>query len=282
MKLIFGPAGNEELFYRSGFKSTVDSANYITKLGLFAFEYPFTHGIRLNDETAIKIGNSFKKEGVKLSIHAPYYINITSSNPEILEKSEKYLTRSLQMGKLMNADRIIFHPGSSKKEERKLLLHRSMLFLEKFIDKNLILINNINLCPETHGKKTSIGDVDEILEICKVHKDIFLPTIDFAHIYAVNGGQLNNEEDFTRVFEKLNREKLHIHFSQIEFSDKGEIRHRSLNSGFGPPIDAFLSSLIKNHLEARVIVETPGTQSKDAKILLNRYLELEGKNDKSL
>jgi deoxyribonuclease-4 len=282
MKLIFGPAGNEELFYESGFKSTVDSAKYITKMGLFAFEYPFTHGIRLSDETAMKIGNSFEKEGVKLSIHAPYYINITSSNPEILEKSEKYLIRSLQMGKLLNADRIIFHPGSSKKEERGILLHRSMLFLERFIDKNIKLINNIKLCPETHGKRVSLGSIDEILEMCKIHKEIFIPTVDFAHLYAVNGGELSGEDDFNRIFEKLDREKLHIHFSQIEFSDKGEIRHRSLNSGFGPPIDAFLSSLIKNHIEARVIVETPGTQSKDAKILLDRYLELEGKNGKSL
>lgn len=282
MKLIFGPAGNEELFYKSGFKSTVDSAKYITKMELFAFEYPFTHGIRLSDETAIKIGKSFENERVKLSIHAPYYINITSSNPEILEKSEKYLIRSLQMGKLMKADRIIFHPGSSKKEDRKLLLRRSMLFLEKFIDKNITLIDGIKLCPETHGKKVSIGDIDEILNMCKVHPDVFLPTIDFAHIYAVNEGQLNKEDDFTRIFEKLDQEELHIHFSQIEFNDKGEIRHRSLNSGFGPPIDAFLSSLIKNRIKARVIVETPGTQSKDAKILLDRYLELEGKNGKSL
>ncbi len=282
MNLIFGPAGNEELFYNSGFKSTVYSAKYITKMGLFAFEYPFTHGIRLSDETAMKIGEAFSQERIRLSIHAPYYINIASPNPEIVEKSEKYLIRSLQMGKLMNADRIIFHPGSSKKEDRKVLLDRSIAFLKNFIDNNIEIIGGIKLCPETHGKKISIGDIDEILRMCKVYPDIFLPTIDFAHIYAVNGGQLNNEDDFTRIFEKLNYKELHIHFSQIEFNDKGEIRHRSLNSGFGPPIDAFLSSLITNHIKARVIVETPGTQSKDAKILLDRYLELEGKNGKSL
>ncbi|AEE15226.1 Xylose isomerase domain-containing protein TIM barrel [Thermodesulfobium narugense DSM 14796] len=283
MNLIFGPAGNEELFYRSGFKSTLDSAKYISKMGLFAFEYPLTHGIRLSEKTAVKIGESFKRENIKLSIHAPYYINITSPNPEILEKSEKHLIKAIQFGNLMSADRIIFHPGSSKGDEREIVLERSIIFLEQFICKNMKLIENIKLCPETHGKSISLGNVDEIVEICKINPDIFLPAIDFAHLFAVGKGNLTQERDFTNIFKKFKDYKeFHIHFSQIEFNDKGEVRHKSLNSGFGPPIDPFLLSLLKNSIRGRVIVETPGTQARDAKILLERFLELEGKGAKPI
>ncbi|AWB10923.1 Endonuclease IV [Thermodesulfobium acidiphilum] len=283
MNLIFGPAGNEELFYKSGFKSTLDSAKYISKMGLFAFEYPLTHGIRLSESTAVKIGESFKSENIKLSIHAPYYINITSPNPEILEKSEKHLIKTLQFGNLMGADRIIFHPGSSKGNKRKVMLERSFSFLEQFISRNIKLIKNIKLCPETHGKSISLGNVDEIIEICKINSEIFLPAIDFAHLYAVSKGNLTREEDFTSILKKFkNYKELHIHFSQIEFNNSGEVRHRPLNSGFGPPIDPFLLSLLKNSVKGRVIVETPGTQARDAKILLERFLVLEGKGVKPI
>jgi deoxyribonuclease-4 len=278
MNLIFGPAGNEEFFYRSGFRSTLDSARYISKMGLYAFEYPLTHGIRLKEQTAIKIGESFKKEGIKLSIHAPYYINTASCNPDILKKSEEYLLKTIQFGNLMNADRIVFHLGSSKGEERRLLLERSKNFLKKLILNNLKLINNIKLCPETHGKKLSLGSIDEVIEICETNSDVLLPALDFAHLYAVNRGGFTHESNFTEIFKKLSSyREFHIHFSQIEFNNKGEIRHRSLNEGFGPPIEPFLLSLIKNSIKGRVIVETPGTQAKDAKILLERFLELEAK-----
>jgi Endonuclease IV (EC 3.1.21.-) len=82
MTALFGPSGNSQSFYDEGHKSTTEAPEWLKKRGLDAFEYSFGRGVRIREGTAREIGNAFVKEGITLSVHAPYYINLASTDEE--------------------------------------------------------------------------------------------------------------------------------------------------------------------------------------------------------
>ena len=57
----FGPAGNCVTFYESGHKHTIEAPEWLSLIGLSAYEYSFGRGITLSDATAEAIGNEMKK-----------------------------------------------------------------------------------------------------------------------------------------------------------------------------------------------------------------------------
>ena len=81
---LFGPSGNSENFAAAGKKTTEQSAEWVKNLGLDAFEYSFGRGVALGDDRAVSIGEAFEKAGVKISVHAPYYINFANTDPEMI------------------------------------------------------------------------------------------------------------------------------------------------------------------------------------------------------
>jgi hypothetical protein len=82
----FGPSGNGDSFFAQGLKHSEESAVFVKKLNLDCFEYSFGRGVNLRTEKAISIGNAFKENGVELSVHAPYFINLANPDDEMAEK----------------------------------------------------------------------------------------------------------------------------------------------------------------------------------------------------
>ena len=80
-----------------GLGSVKDSSETLkdySKLGFKACEIAFTYGVYIKDkEVAEKIGETAKKQGIKLSIHAPYWINLNSKEKEKVEKSKERILR---------------------------------------------------------------------------------------------------------------------------------------------------------------------------------------------
>ena len=83
----FGPAGNSESFAAAGFKKSEDAPAWLAQMGLTAFEYQCGRGVRCGEETALKIGAAAKQHGIQMSIHAPYFINLSSEESERMEKT---------------------------------------------------------------------------------------------------------------------------------------------------------------------------------------------------
>ena len=112
---------------------------------------------------------------------------------------------------------------------------------------------------------------DEFMEIISMCQNIehFEPTIDFAHIHARGRGILNNKEDYNCIFSKLEDNldinRLHCHFTTIEYTHNGERRHHNLNEidNYGPNIKDLLINLLENDWKATIICETP-LRDKDA------------------
>jgi len=84
MTVKFGPAG------LGGIKKAISNLEIYHELGLRACEIAFTYSIYIKEkEDAVKIKKAAKKYKIKLSIHAPYWINLNSDDKEKVKKSKE-------------------------------------------------------------------------------------------------------------------------------------------------------------------------------------------------
>lgn len=275
----FGPSGNCETFYESGYKHSFEAPKWLHSIGLNAFEYSFGRGILLTDETAKKIGEEAKKYNIQVSVHAPYYINFATPTDEMAEKSYLYVLNSLHKLKILGGNRLVVHPASCGKLERREAI---ALTKKRLIELNKLLIqhnySDMLICLETMGKPAQIGNYKEIIEFCKLSPN-YIPTFDFGHINALSHGALKSEADYeeiiTYLFKELGEEKakkLHIHFSKIEYGAKGEIRHLTLEDNVYGPEFAPLAKVIKKfNMQPTIICESNKVMAKDALQLKNIY-----------
>ncbi|MFZ5643173.1 MAG: TIM barrel protein [Bacillota bacterium] len=281
MNKRFGPAGNPNSFYGGGYKSSLDMPGWLREKGLTAYEYQCSRGVNIGEEMARELGRRASQNGILLSIHAPYYINLAASDPEAKEKTKKHLMKSLLAARWMGARVVVFHPGSGK-DDRPAAMKRAQNILGQIVsaarDEGL---GDILLAPETMGKKSLLGSLDEILELCSLGPNI-IPAIDFGHLHAVSLGGLDVEEAFAVVFEKvesaLGREafkRMHIHFSPVEYTSAGEKRHMTTrDEGFGPDFLFLAKLLVKYSADFTVICESDGLQAEDALVFKAIYDEV--------
>ena len=282
--IYFGPAGNSESFYAQGFKHTVEQMAWLKNMGLNAYEYSFGRGVRLKEGTAREIGEEARKNGIALSVHAPYFINLASDDPEKYEKNLNYFTESARAATWLGATRVIFHPGSCAKLDRAQAVAWTAANLEKILKELEGRFDHLLFCPETMGKLNQVGDLAEVLAFCKI-SDQLLPTIDFGHLHARGIGSINSREDFAAILDtmenELGRERMrhfHVHFSKIEFTGKGEKAHRIFaDEGFGPDFAFLAPELVARELEPTIICESKGTMAEDARTMKELYEKELGK-----
>ena len=269
----FGPSGFCEDFSLVHKKSEEMPA-WLEQHGLGAYEISFTNGINYGDEKCEKLGQLFAEKGISVSVHAPYYINFANPNPEMIEKSIGYIINSLKKMKLLGATRLVFHPGALMKQSREIahqaVLNNLKLLMQRIDEQNFDF--QFYICPETMGKHGQCGTVAEVAQMCAIDTRI-IPTLDFGHINSFNGGNLKTEEDYRNVFYTLKAvlgdrfNLVHIHFSKIEYGDKGEIRHLTFDNdekGYGPNFEPLAKVLKELNVSANVISESNGKQTIDA------------------
>lgn len=268
----FGPSGNSAAFAACGYTKTEQSAEWVKNLGLDCFEYSFGRGVNMSDEKALSINNAFSAQKIEISVHAPYYINFANPDDQLASKSFEYVIKSAEKLKSMGGKRLVFHPAAQGKEERKKAVDLTEKRLYELRDKIYELkLQDVMFCPETMGKSGQIGTIEEITRFCKIDK-IFTPCVDFGHVNAREGGSLKTEKDYldrlNYMISELGIEKMknfHIHFSKIEYSAKGEVRHLTFeDSVFGPEFPPLAEALKKLNLTPYCICESAGTQDVDA------------------
>ena len=114
----FGPAGTSESFETMGYKTLAQTADYLEKMGLNAYEYQCGRGVRVNDGTAKKLKSDFALKSFRMSLHAPYYISLSSVEEEKRTAAVQYILDSAIAADKLAADRIIVHSGSCAKITR--------------------------------------------------------------------------------------------------------------------------------------------------------------------
>ena len=276
----FGPSGNCESFYAEGNTHTEQAAAFVKKRGLDCFEYSFGRGVRMTEDKAISIGEAFKKEGVEISAHAPYFINFANPDDEMAAKSYGYVLDSAKILKLMGGERVVFHPaaqGKASREEAVALTEKRLQILRDYIYLNDL--QAMKFCPETMGKLAQIGTVEEITRFCEID-EIFTPCIDFGHINARERGSLNTVEDYKirleYMLERLGYERMkhfHAHFSKIMYSAKGEVKHLTFaDEIYGPEFEPLAIALHDLKLEPYIVSESDGLQAEEAAKMKRIYV----------
>lgn len=275
----FGPSGNSESFYAQGYSHTEESAKFVKDMGLDCFEYSFGRGVRMTDAKAVSIGQAFKEQGIEISVHAPYYINFANPEAENAEKSYNYVLESGRVLKLMGGKRCVFHSATQGKMDREsavsLTEERLKVLRDRIYEAGL---NDLYFCPETMGKIAQIGTLEEIVRFCKIDP-VYLPTVDFGHLNAREQGSLKTVEDYRSRLEymisELGYERVkhfHVHFSKIQYSEKGEVRHLTLEDTiYGPEFAPLAVALKELKLEPYIVSESAGTQAEDALAMKQMY-----------
>lgn len=280
----FGPAGNDDSFYEAGYKKSYQMPEYLNKVGLDAYEYQCSRGVRVSDEQALKIKEEATKYGISLSVHSPYYISLSTQDEDKKIATIKYITDTMMAAKKMGATRVVVHAGSLLGLDREYAVDSACALLKRaYEEADKLGLSDITICPETMGKINQLGNSKEIIKMCKVD-DRLIPTIDFGHLYCRELGKLKTEEDFVEelqmYIDELGYDRMkhfHSHLSQMEYTQNGgEKRHVTFNEGFGPDYEAILKAIKRLKLEPTIICESAGTQTRDSKIMKDYYESIKG------
>ena len=244
-----------------GVKEAEENLQQFKKLGISAVEIAFTYNVYMTNEQAKVIGAIAKKLDIQLTIHAPYFINLASKEKIKIEQSKKRILLCCERGHYLQAEYVVFHGGyyqDKDKEEIYQIIKKEIIDLQETIKKNKW---NAALAPETTGKASQFGSLDELLRL-KKETGCHL-CIDYAHLLARNG-----KIDYEEVFQKTkDLRHIHAHFSGIVYGEKGE-KHHILTEK--EKIKELLHYVIKNNVDITIINESPdplGDSVKTIKIL---------------
>lgn len=281
-KPLFGPAGNGESFYAAGLKASEQMPEFLYKNGLDAYEYQCGNGVRIGEETAKKIALQAEKYNIALSLHTPYFINLATPDEEKRIKSINYILQSLKAARFLGADRIVIHSGALGKMTREEALNYALSALalaQKAADE--AGYGDIHFCLETMGKINQLGDLNEVMQLCRLD-DRFLPTIDFGHLNARTLGSIKTKQDYEHIIDTIENElgidrakRMHVHFSHIEYTKGGEKKHLTFEDNeFGPFFEPLAEIIYERSLTPTIICESAGTQTEDAAYMKNCYEKL--------
>lgn len=275
----FGTAGLSDSFRAGGGKTPEDIAAFTASFGLTAFEYQCGRGVRISDARAAAMGAACAGRGIALSVHAPYYISMSSLEEEKRLNSIRYLLQSCEVCRALGGRRVIFHSGSCGKQSREAALEKALDTMRRAVEAlDEAGYGDMTLCPETMGKIGQLGTLEEVLALCGVDKRI-TPCIDFGHLNARTLGGIQTKADYAAILDRLGEAlgderaaRFHVHFSRIEYSAGGEKRHWTFaETQFGPEPEPLMELLAQRGLEPVVICESAGTQAEDAQTMQALY-----------
>lgn len=277
--ITFGPGGNSLSWGNRKFPA--DLPQYLKDLGLNGYEVECGRGVRLS-QTAQELPLLAKENGIYITLHAPYFISLSSVEEEKRQNSVGYILESAKAAKTVGAEKIVVHSGSCSKISRAEALYlakQTLAMAQKTLDENGL--SDIIICPETMGKINQLGTLEEVAELCKIDER-FLPTVDFGHLNARTLGGIKSRGDYAKMLNYIENElghdrlsRMHIHFSKIEYTNGGEKKHLTFSdSVFGPQFEPLLEEIRERGLEPSIICESDGTQAEDAAAMKKYYERL--------
>jgi deoxyribonuclease IV len=257
---------------------SIGAVDFIAATGLGALELGWVQSVRVSVETCQAIKAISEEKKVRISIHAPYFINLNADGEE-WPKSRRRLMDAAHFGNLAGATDIIFHPGSYFGHFPSEVLPIAIARLRECIVELRSARNEVILRPETMGKSAMLGSLEDTLEMSAAIPGV-APCLDFAHLHARSGdGSMNSEDEWSKLLltyksaigsESL--QHLHIHMSGIEYSAKGEKNHLPLKeSDFN--LQALFQALMNHGCGGRILCESP-VMEEDAKYMQQVWAEI--------
>lgn len=247
----------------------------LEELDLDGLEVEFVHGVRYSEKTREYILNRKDK---LITHHGPYYINLNAKEEDKIQASTKRVLDTARAGKDLGAYSITYHAAFYLGDDKKTLMDRMIERHKTIIDTLQQEENNIWVRPETTGKKSQWGELDEIIELSKNFSQI-LPCVDFAHIHARENGKFNTYDEFCSILEHIGNElgdialnNFHGHVAGIKYTQKGERNHLIFEESDFNYKD-LARALKKFNVKGAIVCESPNIEI-DTKTLKDYYLSL--------
>lgn len=280
----FGPAGVPFEFDKLK-RPVEDFPAYLRDEGLDAFEYQATRWgpkPQMKRESAERLGVNADRFDVWLTVHGSYFINLCGAE-ETVEASKNRLIACVTAADWMKAHTVVFHSGFYGKRTPSEAVKACAKAIEDVLERiNALGISRVRLGLETAGKESQLGSLGEVLELCK-NFERTQPVVDWAHIHARGSGRLKTKGDYAKVLDVIENQlgtetvkNLHVHFSHVEFTDKGERRHHILDATkYGPRFRPFAELIHELGLKPVVISESP-ILDQDSIKMRNTLLQVAG------
>jgi len=246
----------------------------VAELGLGCMEMEFVRRASMGEATARVVAETTARTGIKLTAHAPYYINLNAREPEKVRASQQRLLQTARIASWCGAHNVAFHAafflGDPPEQTYKVVKKRLEEVLEQLEKEDI----HVWIRPELMGRETQFGSLEELLDL-SLELNMVAPCIDFAHFHA-RDGKHNSYDEFiailSRVEERLGRDALddvHFHVSGIAYGKKGEIKHLDMEESDFQYLD-FVRALKDYDIKGMIVCESPNLEG-DALLLQNTY-----------
>jgi len=274
-KLLFGTAG---IPFSTANPSTIEGIKRVHELGLEAMELEFVHSVNITPQKAPEVRRIASECKIELSCHGSYYINLNSVEKDKISASKERVLSAARSAFLSGASSLTFHAAFYLKSTPSETFSAVKKSLEEIVSELKKENNSIWVRPETTGKGTQFGSLEELLELSS-QLDQVLPCIDFSHLHARSNGKMNSYPEFRRVLEDSEKalgkkflKNMHCHVSGIEYSEKGERNHLVLKeSDFN--YKELLRALKEFNCAGLIICESPNIEQ-DALLLKKTFEEI--------
>jgi deoxyribonuclease-4 len=273
-ELLFGTAGTP---HSTKGPSTADGIERVAELGLGCMEMEFVRRASMGETTASVVAETATRMGVRLSAHAPYYINLNAREPEKVTASQERLLQTARIASWCGAHSVAFHAafylGDTPEQVYGVVKKHLQEVLEQLEREDI----HVWIRPELMGRRLQFGNLEELLDL-SLELEMVAPCIDFSHYHA-RDGMNNSYEEFTsilsRIEERLGRDALddiHIHVSGIAYGGKGEIKHLNMEESDFQYVE-FVQALKDYDVKGMVVCESPNLED-DALLLQSTYRRL--------
>ena len=253
--------------YESGFKILDD-------MNLDGLELEFVRGVRISDKSREVVGNSNKI----ITAHAPFYVNLNAREEEKVEASIQRIIETAETANSLGGYSITFHAGFYLGNEKETVYNQIRSQIEIITHELEKTNNKIWIRPETTGKATQWGDLEEIIRLSKEFPTV-LPCVDFSHLHARYNGAVNEYNDFCKIFEIIGNElgqtaldNFHAHIAGIDYGAKGEKKHLNLEESDFNYKDLLKAFKLFN-IKGVIVCESPNIEE-DAKLMKDFYLSI--------
>ena len=270
-ELFFGTGGTP---HSAKTPSAIDGIERIAELGLGCMEIEFVQGVRMGEGAARLVADVATRKGVKLSAHAPYFINLNAHELEKIRASQDRILQTARIASLCHAESVVFHPAFYLGDPPEKAYNTVKKSLEEVLNQLKRENNRVCIRLEVAGKGSQFGTIEEVLNLSAELEGV-APCIDFAHWHA-RTGKFNSYAEFAAILLQI-RERLgsaaldnmHIHVSGISYGKKGELNHLNLEESDFHYAE-LLSALKDYGVKGMVICESPNLEQ-DALLLQTTY-----------
>jgi len=270
--LVFGTAGVPHSAER---RSSVAGISAVRALGLDAMELQFVRRVGMGGQTARRVRGAAEKNSVRLSAHAPYYINLNSKDPAKLRASKERLLLAARVAAICGARNVVFHAAFNHDDPPAMVYEQVKARLQTVVAQ--LREERVCVClrPETSGKPSQFGSLDEILQLSAEIAGV-RPCIDFGHLYARNAGAVNTYAGFEAVLAAVRDalgaaalQDMHMHIAGVAYGRAGERKHLAFEAS-DLRYEELLQVLVDWNVGGTVICESPILEQ-DALVLQRTY-----------